>query len=114
MTEITNTQISILLSIESYLNKLQYLASNNIQLANAIMFLIIVDFIYEWANWNDEDQQKQLELQFLRKKILLTNSELVDYIPLSNNYYKNINTPQTISTWQRIYDNPVVVTIETL
>ena len=75
------------------------------------MLLIITDEVYDWAAFNDDLQSTQLKLQKLRKQIIRNNTNLVEPIFITNQYYKNVNTPQTIYTWQRVYDSINVVEV---
>lgn len=110
MKEIKNSIVS---SISQYLHNLQYLAKNSSKTTQDIMLLIICDKIYTWADWYQVSQNEQARLQNLRKTIINNNTDLVDDIILTNEFYKNVNTPQTINTWERIYDNPLVQTFDT-
>lgn len=60
------------------------------------------------------EQQVLLNLQNFRKNIIRNNSKIKNLRTVENKYYKNVSTPQTIYTWQRIYDDPTVETYETL
>ena len=109
MSDIKN---SIVTSISNYLYNLQYLARvNNATQAN-IMLLIIADEIYDWANWAGASQTEINKLKSFRKCIIQKDSKLVDVVQRTNDFYKNVNTPQTIYTWQRVYDNFDVVTVD--
>jgi hypothetical protein len=71
------------------------------------------DDIYDWClsnnyddnSLNNTDLTEQLKLENLRKKIINNNPKLINPIYNSNLYYKNVNTPQTVYTWQRVYDS---------
>ena len=102
MNEVKNAIVS---SITQYLDRLQYLAIDDKKTAGDIMLLIITDDVYDWASWHNASQSEQLILQNLRKLIIRNNSSLVNIISRTNEFYKNVNLPQTIYTWQRVYDN---------
>ncbi len=109
MNEIKNSTVS---SIVQYLNKLQYLAKDDKKTAQDIILLIITDEVYDWAAYNQALQSEQLTLQKLRKQIIRNNTNLVEPIFRTNIYYKNVNLPQTIYTWQRVYDSTTLVTVD--
>ena len=102
MNEVKNSIVS---SITKHLNELRYLAKDNKKAASDIMLLIIVDEIYDWAACNNALQSEQLKIQKLRKQIIRNNTSLVEPIFRTNIYYKNVNLPQTLYTWQRVYDD---------
>jgi len=102
MNEIKNSIVS---SITNYLDKLQYLAVDDKKTSGDIILLIIADDVFEWASWHEASQTEQLKLQNLRKKIIRNNPNIVDIISRTNEFYKNVNLPQTLYTWQRVYDN---------
>ena len=101
MNEVKNSIVS---SITKHINELKYFAKDNKKAASDIMLLIIVDEIYDWAAYNNALQSEQLKIQKLRKQIIRNNTSLVEPIFKTNIYYKNVNTPQTLYTWQRVYD----------
>lgn len=109
MNEIKNSIIS---STVNYLNKLQYLAVDDKKTSGDIILLIIADDVFEWASWHEASQTEQLKIQNLRKKIIRNNPNIVDIISRTNEFYKNVNLPQTLYTWQRVYDNFNVQTID--
>jgi len=111
MDEIKNSIVS---STANYLNKLQYLAVDDKKTSGDIILLIIAEDVFEWASWHEASQAEQLKIQNLRKKIIRNNPNIVDIISRTNEFYKNVNLPQTLYTWQRVYDNFNVQTIDTI
>lgn len=109
-----DTKLSLLKSISNYLENLEYLAKDDKVMNKDLMLCVIVDFVYDWGSWNNLPQEQQLTLQNIRKDILFNNHNLINYKVKTNDYYKNVNTPQDIYTWQRIYDDPSVRTYEIL
>ena len=108
MSDVKN---SIVTSISNYLYNLQYLARvSNATQAN-IMLLIIADDIYDWANWAGASQTDINKLKSFRKCIIQKDTKIVDVVKRTNDFYKNVNTPQTIYTWQRVYDNFDAITV---
>jgi len=103
-------KLSILETMQRYTTRLQYLAKKNPILIRDLMLLVIVDEVYDWANWMGESQINQLYLQNFRKKIIRNNSEIIMHHTQTNSFYKNVSTPQTLYTWQRVYDTNGVVT----
>jgi len=109
MNEVKNSIVS---SITKHINDLQYLAKDNPKAGSDILLLIIVDEVYDWAAYNQALQSEQLSLQKLRKQIIRNNDSLIEPIFKTNIYYKNVNLPQTLYTWQRVYDSNNLVTVD--
>jgi len=111
MEEVKNSIVS---SISKYLYNLQYLAKDDFKTAQDIMLLIICDKVYSWGDWYNVNQQDQLKLQKIRKRIIDNNTEIIEDVIIANQFYKNVDLPQTLYTWQRVYDDPNVVTHDTI
>lgn len=109
MYEVKNSIVS---STLQYLNKLQYLARDDKKTALDIMLLAITDEVYDWSAYNNDLQSNQEKLQKLRKEIIRNNSNLIEPIYRTDQYYKNVNLPQTLYTWQRVYDASNLVTVD--
>lgn len=107
-------KLSIQESINKYTRNLVYLAKENELLVRDLMLLIVVDDLFDWASWMSESQTNQLYLQNFRKDIIKNNPDIINYRTSTNIFYKNVSTPQTIWTWQRVYDNFNVITADTL
>ena len=102
MNEVKNSIIS---SIGNYYDNLRYLAKDDKKTSSDIILLIIADETYDWASWYNASQSEQLKLQNFRKQIIRNNSHLVEIISRTNEFYKNVSLPQTLYTWQRVYDS---------
>ena len=103
---------SIVSTTAKYLMNLEYLAIDDKQLSNAVMALIIADEVFEWSDWAGTPSTEQQKLKKFRKDIIRNNPKIIEEIEITNQFYKNINMPQTIYTWQRVYDNFDVVTVD--
>lgn len=105
---------SIVTSSHKYIQNLQYLAKDNIKTNIDLFDLTIINQVYQWACWFEVSEEDKKHIQKLMNNILNRNNELVitDNTPFK--YYKNVSLPQTIWTWQKVYDNLDVNTINTL
>lgn len=103
---------SLVSTIVKYLNNLRYLAVDDKPLANDLMVLLIADEIFDWASWAGMPSNEQLKLKKFRKNIIRNNPKIIEELEITNDYYKNVNTPQTIYTWQRVYDDVNVITVD--
>ena len=103
---------SIVSTTVKYLRNLEYLAIDDKKLSNDIMALIVVDEVFDWASWSGEPSTVQVKLKKFRKDIIRNNPKIIEEMQRTNEFYKNVNTPQTIYTWQRVYDNVDVITVD--
>lgn len=98
---------TILKNLDKAFYKLRFLGKNNVHLFKRILFLIVLDDLYDWSACLDEKQSVQKRLQDLRTKFLSCNRD-IEICSFPNDMYVNVNTPQTNNTWKRIWDNPDV------
>ena len=99
---------SIIDSTSDYLYRLQYLAQANPIDLKDIMTLDIIHNIYSWADWFELSETVKIKLQNKMNDLILSNSNLVLPAVTSYSQYFNVSIPQTIWTWQRVYDNLIV------
>lgn len=105
---------SIVSSSFKYLQNLQYLAKEDTT-TNADLFdLNIINQVYQWACWFEITEEEKTKIQRLMNNILNRNSNLDITINTPFEYYKNVSLPQTMWTWQRVYDNLDVKTVNAL
>ena len=102
----TNSLIS---SIYNYLIGLQYLCKNDMNTVRDLNLFKIIHQVYSWACWFEVSEDDKLTLQKKMDCLILGNSDLVLLTPNIGNYYSNVSSPQTIHTWQRVYDNSEMV-----
>ena len=103
---------SIVSTTAKYLRNLEYLAIDDKKLSNDLMVLIIADEVFEWSDWAQTPSTEQQKLKKFRKDIIRNNPKIIEEMKITNEFYKNINMPQTIYTWQRVYDNVDVITVD--
>ena len=105
---------SIITSSFKYVQNLQYLAKEDNQTNIDLFDLNIINQVYQWACWFETTEEEKLHIQKLMSNVLNRNRNLT----ITNNtpfkYYKNVSLPQTLWTWQRVYDNLDVKTVNTL
>ena len=101
---------SLITSSINYLINLQYLAKNPPRLIRDLNLFKMIHQVYMWADWFNIDQPTQLELQKKMEYLTLNNTDLALLTPFTNTYYSNVSSPQTISTWTRVWDDPNVIT----
>lgn len=105
---------SIIDSTTNYVNTLQYLGTDRKKNLRDIHTLGIICNIYNWADWYEISETYKIKMQKLMDCIIMRNSELVLPTVIANTYYSNVSLPQTIWTWQRVYDNLLVTQQEDL
>ena len=103
---------TILETIKERVNKLRFLGENNPKTFKKIISLIVLDDLYEWSNYLNSPQEIQKKLQEMRKNYILCQRDFnIKYLP-QEEFYVNVNTPQTDFTWSRVWDDPETVTVE--
>lgn len=103
---------TILKSIKLWISKLRKLAINDPKVFKKILYLIILDDLYEWGNFIEEDTCVLEELANFREKFILCNPELEIQRITTGKIYSNVNTPQSNDSWKRVWDAPEIVIIE--
>lgn len=95
---------SIIDSTVKYLDNLQYLAKQDTKTAKDIHLLNIINDIYNQADWYEVTESNKIKVRKVMDDIILNNSKLVLPTQTFGTTYSNVNTPQTIYTWQKVYD----------
>ena len=96
---------SIIDSTSDYLYRLRYLGTDRKHDLRDIHTLNIIWDIYKQADWYGVSEEDKKTVRVVMDKIIMSNSELRLPSASTEKYYVNVNTPQNIWTWQRIYDN---------
>lgn len=91
-------------SAKKYLFKLQYLANNDNKTLHDIHLLEIINGIYQWADWYEVSESDKIKIRKIMDYIIFKNSNLILPSAQFEKYYSNVNIPQTIWDWQRVYD----------
>lgn len=106
-----NVKKTIYNNLNKGMDRLRLLADNNTKLFKKILFLIVLDDIYDWSEYLDDKQSIQKKLRDLRTNFIMCNQDLeVCRMPIGHEYI-NVNTPQSDDTWNRVWDNKDVVTV---
>lgn len=106
MIDVKNT---IFETIKDKIQKMRFLGQYDPITFKHILYLVLLDDIYDWSNYLDESQSIQKRLQELRTQFILDHGEFVVKMTSPNNFYINVNTPQTNHTWKRVWDAPDVI-----
>jgi len=96
---------SIIDSTVKYLDNLQYLAKQDTKTAKDIHLLNIINDVYNQTDWYEVTESNKIKVRKVMDDIILNNSNLVLPTQTFGTTYSNVNTPQTIYTWQKVYDN---------
>jgi len=92
-------------SVKTYLYKLSYLAKQDPNTLKDLSLLEIILQIYNWADWFVVSEDNKINIQKLIDCIYFRNPNLTLPKVIPGTFYSNVSTPQTIWTWQRIWDN---------
>ena len=91
-------------SIVDKFGQLRYQAKDDQKAFKAILDVIILDDMLEWASGLDDRQELQEVLYEKRQQLLLGNPAFkLQYVD-SESAYVNPGTPQSNSTWKRVWD----------
>lgn len=107
-----NVKNTIYSTIKDRVDKLRFLAVNDSKAFKKILYLIIMDDVYDWSNYLGGSQEIQDTIQHLRYDFIRHNEEFLIERDIDASMYTNVNTPQTNNTWKRVWDNPNVVLLE--
>lgn len=99
-------------SIIDTFGKLRYQAQDNPKAFRAILELVIMQDIMEWAGSviTSEEELNAVQATIIekQKKLILCNPDIsIQYLD-SPNIYTNVNTPQDYYDWTRVWDRPNV------
>ena len=99
---------SIIDSTVKYLDNLQYLAKQDTKTAKDIYLLNIINDVYNQTDWYEVTESNKIKIRKIMDDIILNNSNLVLPTQTFGTTYSNVNTPQTIYTWQKVYDQSIL------
>lgn len=100
---------TIIESARTYIENLQYVGKHDQKLLNDIYDLMILNHLLDWACTYDIDYQYEIILKRWMDKIINANPLLYKW-PFVATGYSNVNTPQTMYTWDSL-DNSFSTTI---
>ena len=90
-------------STEDYLTNLQYLGAQKPKTLDNLFKLQILLEVFRWMDWQEYSEYDKEQVK-KRIDFLILQDPLLENIAITNTYYKNVNSPQTMYTWQRVYD----------
>lgn len=98
-----NVKQTIYKTIEDKITQMRYHAVYNSETFRKILYLIIMDDLFDWADYKSVDEETQKKLKDKRIEFILNNPEF-DIQRETESFYTNVNTPQTNNTWATIID----------
>lgn len=103
-----NIKRTLFNTIWNKIQNLRFLGQNNVQEFKSILSLIVVDDLYDWANYLGEPQSVQKFLKDWRVNHVLQNCFYSkDYS--QEMFYTNVNIPQTDVTFRDVWDDQNVI-----
>ena len=97
-------------NINYRIDRLRMLADNQPSIFKKLVYLVILDDLYDWAEYLDQPQSIQKKLQKLRQDFIYNNAEIKPKYDNSGKCtYVNVNTPQTNSTWLSVWDQGYIL-----
>lgn len=96
-------------SIIDTFGRLRYQAKDDPQAFKDILKIVILDDIIEWSNsasgMQPDLKKMQQKLRDLQTQFILCNPAFSKQYIDSETAYVNVNTPQSNSTWKRVWDS---------
>lgn len=105
---------SIITSTKQCIDNLRYLAEDDQKTLRDIHTLGILNNVYNWTEWYEVSEDDKMKIQKFMDCILLNNSKLTLPIINPSSIYSNTNTPQTLWTYQNLWNNLDVSVFESL
>lgn len=103
-----DVKATILSTIKDRIARLRFLGRNDSKVFKKILHLIVLDDLYDWSIWLEDEKETQIKIKEARTQYILDNCEFdiknTKFMP----FYINVNTPQTNDTWKRIWDDPSI------
>lgn len=103
-------------SIIDTFGKLRYQAKDDPKTFKDILKIVILDDIIEWSNSASGTQcdlkKIQQKLRDLQIQFILCSPAFSKQYIDSETAYVSVNTPQSTSTWKRVWDSQNVITLD--
>lgn len=91
-------------SVIDALGQLRYQAKDDPKRFKAILTLIIMNDMLEWAFGQTDNHCILEKLEDMRHRFILCNTAFKQEYTDNLSTYVNVNTPQTSATWKRVWD----------
>lgn len=101
-----DVKATILQTIIKQFERLRKLADNDTSAFKKILYLIVMDDLYEWGVYLGVDDCVLQELSTKRSDYILCNSIFRMKEASRMKPYVSVNTPQSNDTWKRVWDAP--------
>lgn len=103
---------TLLDTIIAQVNELRFHAHDDPNCWKKIIYLTILNDLYDWSYYREDKVEIQNKLKQLRIDFILKNPMFgIVHKPYSG-VYTNVNTPQNNDTWKRVWDNINVIYAE--
>lgn len=89
-------------TLKNVIDKMRLLGEQNPKTIKKLLYLAILDDVYEWSVYKEESQRIQKQLKEKRINFILENCDLDLQKVIKVNSYTNVNTPQNTHTWRVI------------
>ena len=112
-------------TIKDRIDRMRKLGENGAAALKKTLTLVIMDDVFDWAEYLDAPQSLQKKLKEARIAYILNNSEFLiekedsfftisgtPYVIPEMQPYVNVNTPQSYDTWKRVWDAPLLSLVE--
>lgn len=96
-------------NVLNVVNRMRYQADSNKNAFKAILQLIFVNDMIEWASQEPEEVKEKLHK--IQQQLILCNAHITPEYEDTSLAYTNVNTPQTTDTWKRVWDSDNAIKI---
>lgn len=107
---------TILKTIEENIKMQAFQAKDDSNTRRLVLSLIILQDLMEWCESKEDDNRTYKIIRDLQYKLIRNNYDALnivkDYFSDEILAYRNVNTPQTRYTWQRVFDKGTSVASE--
>lgn len=107
---------TILKTIEENIKMQAFQAKDDSNTRRLVLSLIILQDLMEWCESKEDDNRTYKIIRDLQYKLIRNNYDVLnivkDYFSDEILAYRNVNTPQTRYTWQRVFDKGTSVASE--
>lgn len=100
---------TLLNAIVTQVNEMRFHANNDPKCWKKIIYLALLDDMYDWSFYREDSVQIQSKLKELRTNFILNNPMFKIFNAPSIKFYTNANVPQNNDTWKKIWDNEDVI-----
>ena len=102
---------TLLETLRKKFGELRYQGRNNSKEFKALLLLLIIHDTLEWGVAVGDKEQTVKKLKQLESSFIVQNGSFDIEYTFDSDPYVNVNTPQNIDTWKRVWDSQNIIDI---